>query len=64
MFWMPRHYLQKDRCTYMYVEALWLQLTIVCLFTHNWLFLTLHDMEISKQSIPYNVYNLEDKHEW
>lgn len=48
----------------MYVEALWLQLTIVCLFTHNWLFLTLHNMEISKQSIPYDVYNLEDKHEW
>lgn len=26
--------------------------------------LTLHNMQISKQSIPYRLYSLEDKHEW
>lgn len=47
----------------MCVKLFWLQLTIACLFAHNWLFLTLHDMELSEHSTPYSVYNLEDKHE-
>lgn len=67
------HYLHKDwfyiyKYTYInnFLCITFMILTDHCLLLYSALTvsLTLHNMQLSKQSTPHRLYNLEDKHEW